>query len=207
MRRILVAVSMAAMWLAAGVAAPSSVRIGVLPFDVTGVDGAQANAASALAKLVRMQMLTSAALQPVLIDLPPGTKLPIAPDAVPALAKKANVDLLLGGTVLEANVTHSTQHAGSWLGHVGIGSVGGSVSRVKATVRMSVEMLDPAAARARDVFTVEGEKTELGVGTDLWTVLGSIDVGDDGWQKTPMGKALQEAATKLVTEVSRRAAK
>lgn len=206
MRRIL-ALAIAAASIGAVAAARPPVRVGLLPFDVTGIDGAQANAASAMAKVVRLQMLANKSLEPVLLDVPPGTKLPMAPSKAAALARDAGVDLVVGGTLLEAEVTHSSEHAGTWLGRVGVGGVGGSVSRVKATIRMSVELLDPADAKTRDVFDVDGQKTEIGVGSDLWTVLGTFDVGDNGWQKTPMGKALQQAADKLVAEVARRAAK
>jgi hypothetical protein len=44
----------------------------------------------------------------------------------------------------------------------------------------------------------------VGVGADIWTSLGGFDVGDTSWDKSPMGKALREAAQKLAAEAIRR---
>lgn len=58
-------------------AAQGRARVGLIPFDVASVDGGTHQAATALAKLVRAQMITSRTMQPVLIDLPAGETLPL----------------------------------------------------------------------------------------------------------------------------------
>ena len=71
---------------------------------------------------------------------------------------------------------------------------------------MQVELVDPATGQVFDTFEVEGANTDVGVGADLNTALGSFDVGDSGWDKSPMGKALREAAQKASKEIAKRGA-
>ena len=61
--------------------AQDRLRIGLLPFDVANVDGGTHAAATALAKLVRAEMITDKRVQPVLLDLPEGAKLPLSATA------------------------------------------------------------------------------------------------------------------------------
>jgi curli biogenesis system outer membrane secretion channel CsgG len=84
--------------------------------------------------------------------------------------------------------------------------VGGSLTRTKAEVMMHVELVG-RDGDVHDTFEVEGSNTDVGVGADIWTTLGSFDAGDTGWEKSPMGKALREAAQKLSAEVMKRNAK
>ena len=84
-------------------------------------------------------------------------------------------------------------------------SVGGSMTRTRAEVKMHVELAGKDG-EVSDAFPVEASNTDVGVGTDIWTAIGSFDLGDHGWDKSPMGKALREAARKLSTETMRRKA-
>ncbi|MCC7032226.1 MAG: hypothetical protein IT179_05245 [Acidobacteria bacterium] len=183
-------------------AAQGRARVGLIPFDVASVDGGTHQAATALAKLVRAQMITSRTMQPVLIDLPAGETLPLPEDRLAALAAEHNVALIVAGTVLDATTTHGSNRVSTGsLGRVaGIGNVGGSMRRTRAEVRLHVEMVNPEGSTIH-AFEVQGDNTDVGIGADLWTTLGGFDVGDAGWDKSPMGKALREAAEKLVNEV------
>jgi len=186
---------------AAPAAAPP-LRVGVVPFDFTTSDGDSSQAAASLAKLLRAQMIVGRQVQPVVLDVPAGARPPFAPDALVAAASGAGVQVIVAGTVLEATTSHASNRfrlPGS--------SIGGSLTRVKAKVVLQIELDDPATGQAFDSFQVEGSNTDVGVGADIYTVLGSFEAGDNGWEKSPMGKALREAAEKASAQVASRAGK
>lgn len=193
--------------LAGHASAQDRVRIGLLPFDVANVDGGTITAAGALAKLVRAQMITNRRVQPVLIELPAGTKLPPSQKQLASLAAENDVQWIVAATVLEATTSHGSNRlsTGGLGGRLGT-SVGGSVTRTKAEVTMHVEIAAPDGD-VTETFEVEGSNTDVGVGADIWTAIGSFDKGDTGWDKSPMGKALREASQKLASEVIKRKVK
>jgi curli biogenesis system outer membrane secretion channel CsgG len=188
--------------------AADPVRVGVLPFDFATEQRATTSAADALARLMRAEMIKARQLQPVVLEPPPGKPAPLAPSAIVVAAAPAEVDLVVSGTVLEATTERSSNRASTYgLPTGGYGNVGASVTKVKARVVMQVELVDPATGQTFDSFEVEGSNTDVGVGADIYTTLGSFGSGDSGWDKSPMGKALREAAQKGASEVARRAAK
>lgn len=187
--------------------AQNRLRVGLLPFDVANVDGGTQTAATALAKLVRAEMITNKRVQPVLLDVPQGAKLPLSPTQLAALAQENDLQLIIAGTILEATQTRGSNRIGTGGlgGRLGT-SVGTSMSRTRAEVKMHVELAG-TDGEVSDTFEVEGSETDVGVGTDIWTAIGSFDVGDHGWDKSPMGKALREAAQKLAAETVKRKAR
>lgn len=201
--RTLVA-GLAVLGWASTAAAQDRVRVGLLPFDVASVEGGTPQAAEAMAKLVRAQMISSRTLQPVLLQVPAGARLPLTEEQLAALAAEQNVALIVSGTILDASVTRGSNrvHTGSIGSIAGIGSVGGSMSKTSAEVQLHVELAN-AEGRVVHNFEVEGDNTDVGVGADLWTTLGGFDVGESSWDKSPMGKALREAAEKLASEVNK----
>lgn len=202
MKTLLMAVVV--VFSASGAPAQDRTRIGLLPFDIANVGGGSYPAAQALAKLVRVEMITDTRVQPVLLDLPAGARLPLSPAQLAALATEHDLDMIVVGTILEAETTRgsnrvSTRGLGGRLGS----SVGTSVTRTRAEVSMHVELASKAG-EVTHAFQVEGDNTDLGIGADIWTSLGSFDLGDADWDKSPMGKALREAARKLAAEAIRR---
>jgi len=183
--------------------------IGIVPFDVSTVQGSGgADAGRVLGTLVRVEMLKNKQIRPQLIELPTGVRPPLTPQRAAELGKSAGVDLMLLGTVLEASSSRNNNRAStSRLGGIIGSSVGGSVTRTTAKISLHAELVESATARSVETFEVEASNTDTGVGADLWSTLGNFNLGDDGWQKTPMGKALREAAQKLTTEVAKRAVK
>ena len=183
--------------------------IGIVPFDVSTVQGSGgADAGRVLGTLVRVEMLKNKQIRPQLIELPTGVRPPLTPQRAAELGKSAGVDLMLLGTVLEASSSRNNNRAStSRLGGIIGSSVGGSVTRTTAKISLHAELVESATGRSVDTFEVEASNTDTGVGADLWSTLGNFNLGDDGWQKTPMGKALREAAQKLTTEVAKRAVK
>ncbi|MGH9175347.1 MAG: hypothetical protein ACRD1H_13370 [Vicinamibacterales bacterium] len=190
--------------LAAGPSAQDRLRIGLLPFDVANVDGGTHAAAAALAKLVRAEMITDKRIQPVLLDVPDGARLPLSTQQLATLAEENDLQLVIAGTILEAATTRGSNRisTGGLGGRIGT-SVGGSMTRTRAEVKMHVELAGKDG-EVSDAFQVEGSNTDVGVGTDIWSAIGSFDIGDNGWDKSPMGKALREAAQKLSSETMRR---
>ena len=134
------------------------------------------------------------------------TETPVPPDAAAAIGKSATVGVVLVGTVVDATVSHSTRSAntGGFLGSVGLG---GEIDRATAQVSLHIDLVDPATGKFADSFDVEGKSSETGVGMDFSTALGSLNQGGNGWENTPMGKALSEAARKVNDEVAKRASK
>jgi hypothetical protein len=190
--------------LATDASAQNRMRIGLLPFDVASVDGGTHAAATALAKLVRAEMITDRRVQPVLLDLPAGARLPLSVQQLATLAEQNDLQLIIAGTVLEASTTHGSNRisTGGLGGRIGT-SVGGSMRRTRAEVKMHVELAGKDGEVA-ETFEVEGSNTDVGVGTDIWSAIGSFDLGENGWDKSPMGKALREAAQKLASETMKR---
>lgn len=190
--------------VSANASAQGRVRVGLLPFDIASVDGGTASAASTLAKLVRAEMITDKRVQPVLLDVPADAKLPLSEKQLEALIEENDLQMIVAGTVLEAETTRGSNRVstGSLGGRLG-SAVGGSLSRSRAEVKMHVELVDKDGD-VKYTFQVEGSNTDVGVGADIWTSLGGFDVGDASWDKSPMGKALREAAQKLAAEAIKR---
>ena len=189
----------------AAAAHAQQVAVGLLPFDVVSVSGSGAQAGENLAKLVRVEMIKAHKLRPVLLELPAGSKLPMDAGAAAQIGKAGGAALVISGTVIEANETHSSNSASSGGLLSGIG-VGGSVSKSTARVSLNVELIDAETGESLKNFDVEGKNTDVGVGADFNTALGGADIGGSGWDKSPMAKALREAARKVNDEVAKTAA-
>jgi hypothetical protein len=106
--------------------AEDALSVGLVPFDIAAVEGATLNASSALAKLVRLEMLKAKGLQPALLDLPVGTQLPLTPKKAAQLGRTAETDIVLVGTILEATSSHSNHGAST-------GRFGGYPNRASAS--------------------------------------------------------------------------
>lgn len=187
-------------------AAPAPVRVGILPFDVVSVDGAGPSASAALAKLVRIEMIKGQKLTPVLLTLPPEATHPVPSEQAASIGKSAEVGLVLVGTVVDAS-TSQTSHSANTGGLLSSVGIGGRIDRSSAEVSLHLDLVDPATGKIVDSFDVKGKASDTGVGMDFSTALGSVDTGGDAWTKTPMGKALSDAARKMNDEVAKRAPK
>ncbi|MGH9158643.1 MAG: hypothetical protein ACRD2X_01475, partial [Vicinamibacteraceae bacterium] len=56
-------------------------------------------------------------------------------------------------------------------------------------------------------FAIEAKETDAGIGVSFQSALGGFDTGRTGWDKTPMGKAIKKAASKVTEEVLARVAR
>jgi uncharacterized caspase-like protein len=187
---------------ASSASAQDRARIGLLPFDIANVGGGTQTAAQALAKLVRVEMITDRRVQPVLLELPAGARLPLSASQLRMLATEHDLHMIIAGTMLDAQTTRGSNRV-STRGIGGLGNVGTSVSRTRADVSMHVELITKDG-EVSHAFPVEGNNTDVGVSADIWTSLGGFDVGDANWDKSPMGKALREAAQKVAAEAIKR---
>lgn len=178
------------------------IAVGLLPFDVVSVSGAGAEAGENLAKLVRVEMIRARKMRPVLLELPPDARLPVDAAIAAQIAKDGGASVVIAGTVIEATETHSSNRAntGSLMGSLG---VGGTMSRSTARVTLNVELVDAESGESLKNFEVNAKNTDVGVGADFNTALGGLDVGGSGWDKSPMAKALREAAKKINDEVAK----
>lgn len=179
--------------------------VGIPPFDLASVEGG-AETRTALATLVRVEMLKNQELNPQTLALPRGVVPPLPTRQAAELGREAAVQFVVLGTILEATVTRNSNRATKGgLGRV-IGGVSASVTRVTAKITIHAELVNVTTG-ATEGFEVSATNTDVGVGGNLSTTLGGFGAGDDGWQKTPMGKALRGAAQHLVAEVAKRTAK
>ena len=200
MTRLSMLTIVAASTLALTLSAADPPTIGILPFDVSAAEGSSTgDAGRSLATLIRIEMLPHKEVRPQLVDPPSGARLPLLPKGAAAAGQAAGVDYVISGTVLEASVKNANNSAASRL----LGNVAGSVSRTSAKIRLHVELVRSSNAEMQ-LFEVAADNTDIGVGGTIHTTLGSFGSGDAGWQKTPMGKALREAAQKITKEVARR---
>ena len=190
--------------IASAFAADAPLRAGILPFDVVSVNGATDAAGRSLAKLVRVEMIKTHKLAPELLTPPSGASSPLPPAQAASLGAQSNVDIVLVGIVVDASVSQSSKGLSTSVFGTG---VSGRVNRSTATVSLHMDLVSPSAGAVVDSFDVEGKGSETGVGTDMATSLGAFDVGDGSWMKTPMGKALQEAARAVTDEVVKRSGK
>jgi hypothetical protein len=184
--------------------------VGIVPFDVTSIEGSGVEAGRVLATLVRVELLNNQRLLPRLIKLPEGARLPLQTKDASTLGRDSEVEFIVVGTVLEASSARSNNRAttraiGKVLGGAGAG-VSGSLTRTTAKVTLHVQLV-PSKSSDPQAFEVSESHTDIGVGADLHTTLGAFSAGDAGWQKTPMGKALRDAARKISVELAQRIAK
>ncbi|HET7616868.1 MAG TPA: CsgG/HfaB family protein [Vicinamibacterales bacterium] len=199
------ALAFGALLVGLGLAAPARAQqlpIGLLPFDVVNVSGAAGDAGANLAKLVRLEMIRGRTLRPILLELPADAALPLDPSNAAQIGAGAGAALVVAGTVVDATQQHSSNRANTGALLSGFG-VGGSVSKQTARVSLDIEVIDAATGQLVKTFEVEGKNTDVGVGMDFSSALGGLGVGDDAWEKSPMGKALREAARKVSEALTR----
>ena len=187
-------------------AAQDQRAVGIVPFDVTSIEGTGIEAGRVLATLVRVELLNNKQLLPQLIKLPDGTRLPLAAKEAAALGRDSEVEFIIVGTVLEATTTRSNNRAATRAVGKVLGGVSGTMTRTAAKATLHVQLISSVSGKT-EAFEVSVSHTDVGVGADFHTTLGAFGAGDAGWQKTPMGKALRDAANKISAEVAQRAAK
>lgn len=199
-RALVVTAVVVASGISTRAAGEAKLAVGIVPFDAATVAGGSGASGETIAKLVRIEMIKNVKLQPTLLPAAP----PGGPIRVPAGQKP---DIILIGTVLNADTTASSRSAntGSLLGS-GVG-VGGRVTRVTTEVGIHLELVKPDSGNIVDSFDVETKSSGTKLGTDLSTALGSFESDGSAFDSSSIGKAFREAAQKIAAEVAKRADK
>jgi hypothetical protein len=181
--------------------AAAKLAVGIVPFDVATVNGATVSSGQAMAKLLRIEMVKSAKLQPTLLPVTHSNQ-----EAATAGAT-ANSDIVVVGTVLSADTSESDRSANSGGLFGGALGAGGRIRRTTTTVELHIELVNPKTGEIVDTFEVEAKNSGTSVGADFSTALGGIDNEGSGFDQSTVGKALREAAQKVAAEVAKRSDK
>ncbi len=198
----LLLVGLAAATAASGTVAESPVgTVGILPFDLLTYRSGAHEAATALPKVLLLEMLRGQQLTPRLLQPALGMQPPIPIDEAARLGREAGVDLVVGGTVIDAEASNSTHGAstGGLLGPVGLGA---RLHNSKARVEVEVQVIEPTSGTMLRQLSLEGRSKDFKLGTSVYAGVGSIDLGADGWTETPMAKALFKVAQDLCQELA-----
>ncbi len=178
-----------------------STKIGILPFlDASGA--MQGDTAAALSRLVQAEMSHSApSLSAKVLTLDSSTKLAdLDQDKAVQIAKGANVDVVLLGTVLEAKASESTK--GGWLPSIAGQSASVQVRSVKANVTLQGDLYRISDGGKIASLRVPGSHTDNKFGGGVYTNLGAWDGHSSVFLDSPLGKALQKAVTDLVKKTA-----
>jgi hypothetical protein len=175
-------------------------KVGVLPFvDNTGSGGTDVGVA--LGRVVQAELAHSTDLVGRVLKLDEGTN-PEDIDGQKAveIARARKVDVVLVGTVLEANSEESEKSVSgpSIFGQ----SVGGRARSVKAVVTLQGDLFSAATGKKIDSIRVAGRASDTKVGADISTDLGSISTAGSSFQNSPIGKALNKAVADLVKKIA-----
>jgi hypothetical protein len=175
-------------------------KVGVLPFvDNTGSGGQEMGVA--LGRAVQAEIAHSTDLVGRVLKLDEGTN-PEDIDGEKAveIARARKVDVVLIGTVLEANSEESDK---SVSGPSVFGQhVSGSSRAVKAEVRLQGDLYNVTNGKVIESVRVTGRASETKVGANVSTSLGDLSSGGASFQSSPIGKALNKAVADLVKRIA-----
>jgi len=183
----------------AGQASGYQFKVGVLPFvDNTGAGG---DVGPALSRAVQAEFAHSTNMEGRVVSPDASTNLTdVDAEKAVALGRAQNVDVIIIGTVLEANSERASK-GGSGPSFGGF-SLGGSASTVKATVTLQADVYDTTTGKKIDSIRVTGNDQETKVGSDVSTSIGGISTGGDSFNNAPIGKALHKAVADLTKKVA-----
>ena len=179
-------------------------KIGVLPF--VDNSGSGEDVGNALSRAVQSEIVHSTQLVGRVMRLDDSTK-PDDLDQEKAvdLGRQQKVDVVLVGTVLEAQSQESEHDARgpSIFGQ----SVGGTVRSVSAVVTLQGDLFNVTTGKKIDSIRVSGNASQSKVSTQISTQLGDMSSGGEGFDKSPIGKALHQAVANLVQRIAGNQAK
>jgi hypothetical protein len=175
-------------------------KVGVLPFvDHTGSGGQETGVA--IGRAVQAELAHSTDLVGRVLKLDEGTN-PEDIDGQKAveIARTRKVDVVLAGTVLEANSEESDKSVSgpSIFGQ----HVSGSTRSVKAVVTLQGDLYNVATGKVIESMRVTGRASDTKVGASVSTSLGDLSSGGASFQSSPIGKALNKAVADLVKRIA-----
>jgi hypothetical protein len=175
-------------------------KVGVLPFvDNTGSGGQETGVA--IGRAVQAELAHSTDLVGRVLKLDEGTN-PEDIDGQKAveIARTRKVDVVLVGTVLEANSEESDKSVSgpSIFGQ----HVSGSTRSVKAVVTLQGDLYNVATGKVIESMRVTGRASDTKVGASVSTSVGDLSSGGASFQSSPIGKALNKAVADLVKKIA-----
>jgi len=178
----------------------SQFKVGVLPFaDSTGSNSA--DVASSVSHAVQTQMVQSTKLMGVVLTLDSGLDPNnLDPAKAVAIGQAQGVDVVLVGTIVEADSQQSSKSAN--LPSFGGISLGGSKTTVKATVTLQADLYNTSNGQKIDSIRQTGNASESKVGSDVSTGLGDISSGGADFDNSAIGKAFNSAVSGLVKQIN-----
>ncbi|HYH00593.1 MAG TPA: CsgG/HfaB family protein [Terriglobales bacterium] len=174
-------------------------KVGVLPFmDATGTGNDETG--TAIGRAVQAELVHSTSLMGRVLKLEEGMSADdIDPQKAVELGRNRKVDVVLIGTVLEAEQQQSNK------GIDGVSifgqSVGGRAQRASATVIIQADLFNVTNGKKIDSFRVTGKASDTKVGADAHTTLGSLN-SNASEANSPLGKALKNAVTDVVRRIA-----
>ncbi len=181
--------------------AVAPVKIGILPFlDASG--SMSADTAAAIGRLVQAEMSHSAPnLSGKVIAIGGSTKLEeMDAEKAVALAKAADVDVVILGTVLDAKSEESSKTG--WLPPIAGQSVNVSVRSVKASVTLQGDLYRVSDGNKVTSLRVPGSHSDNKFSGGAYTTLGAWDGNSSAFLESPLGKALQAAIEAMVKKIA-----
>lgn len=175
-------------------------RVGVLPFaDNTGSNSG--DVAGSVSHAVQTQIAQSTKLMGVVLTLDPSlSPNGLDPAKAVAIGQAQGVDVVLIGTIIEADTQQSSSSAN--LPSFGGISLGGNKTTVKATVTLQADLYSTSTGQKIDSFQQTGNASQSKIGSDVSTGLGDISTGGSGFDNSAIGKAFHAAVTALVKQLN-----
>jgi OOP family OmpA-OmpF porin len=175
-------------------------KVGVLPFVDNTASGGE-DLGSALSRAVQAEFTHSTDIEGRVVKLDQGTAATdVDAQKAVAIGRAQGVDVIIVGTVLEANSERSSK-GGSGPSFGGF-SLGGSANSMKATVTLQADIYDVTTGKKLDSIRVTGTDSQTKVGSDVYTGIGSMSTGGASFDNAPIGKALHKAVADLTKRVA-----
>lgn len=174
-------------------------KIGVLPFvDNTGSGGEDTGVH--MGRAVQAELAHSSDLVGRVLKLDEGTNAEdVDAEKAVEIGRARKVDVVLVGTVLEANSEESEKSASA--PNVFGQQIGASARSIKALVTLQGDLYNVADGKKIDSIRVTGRASDTKASAYVSTSLGDITSGGSSFESSPIGKALHNAVAELVKKI------
>lgn len=175
-------------------------KIGVLPFvDNTSSGGQETGVA--IGRAVQAELAHSTDLVGRVLKLEEGVNAEdVDSEKAVEVGRTRKVDVVLAGTVLDANSEESEKSASgpSIFGQ----SVAGSAHSMKATVSLQGDLYNVTTGKLIESIRVTANASDTKVGANVSTTLGDVSTGGASFNNSTIGKALHKAVADLVKRIA-----
>lgn len=193
-----------------GAPPPPKVDVAVLPFAAaSGVSLSDANT-EALAQQLGTQISQSGQMTSAIIAPPQGASAPLGPQAAAQSGQATGATIVAVPLIEQGSAKESTHGLGGLGGHFHIPGAGsGQLKRVDADVQIQVQMIRSADGSVLKTIDVESKKgfNNVNVSVEGYSEnIGSADINNPNFQKSPLGQMLTDAMSKVTAQVQSQAA-